>query len=124
MSKRLLASFDTYANDGYDWDDFMQDVQYIIMSQLATSDYFAYGLSLTWRNVAGFTSFTTTSPNTLVSKLAPNTGDYRIEFYRTGRKSIIEVISYHHDKPTGETMYLMSQKTAEKKQILKLHFKR
>jgi hypothetical protein len=88
-----------------------------MMKKMRTKKFFAYGLSLTWRNVAGYTEFETFSARTLVDKLTPNS-EFSIQFLKTENKGIIEVIISHHDKPMGETMYLMSQ-TMEKKQGIK-----
>ena len=98
------------------WEDFIEDVK-VMMKKMRTKKFFAYGLSLTWRNVAGYTEFETESATTLVGKLTPNS-DFSIKFLATDNKGIIEVIVSHHDAPTGETMYLMSQ-TMEKKQGIK-----
>ena len=98
------------------WDDFIYEVK-TMMKKMRTKKFFAYGLSLTWRNVAGYTEFETESATTLVGKLTPNS-DFSIKFLATENKGIIEVIVSHHDAPTGETMYLMSQ-TMEKKQGIK-----
>ena len=62
-----------------------------------------------------------TTANTLVDKLTPNS-DYKILFLKTENKGIIEVIISHHDKPMGETMYLMSQSMAKKQQIKETYF--
>jgi hypothetical protein len=98
------------------WDDFIDEVK-TMMKKMRTKKFFAYGLSLTWRNVAGYTEFETDSARTLVNKLTPNS-EFSIKFLATENKGIIEVIISHHDAPTGETMYLMSQ-TMEKKQGIK-----
>ena len=98
------------------WEDFISEVE-TMMKKMRTKKFFAYGLSLTWRNVAGYTEFETYSARTLVEKLTPNS-DYKILFLKTENKGIIEVLMHHHDKPMGETMYLMSQ-TMEKKQGIK-----
>ena len=98
------------------WDDFIDEVK-TMMKKMRTKKFFAYGLSLTWRNVAGYTEFETDSARTLVNKLTPNS-EFSIKFLATENKGIIEVTIWHHDAPTGETMYLMSQ-TMEKKQGIK-----
>ena len=98
------------------WEDFISEVE-TMMKKMRTKKFFAYGLSLTWRNVAGYTEFETYSARTLVEKLTPNS-DYKILFLKTENKGIIEVLMHHHDKPMGETMYLMSQ-SMEKKQGIK-----
>ena len=98
------------------WEDFIYEVE-AMMKKMRTKKFFAYGLSLTWRNVAGYTEFETFSARTLVDKLTPNS-EFSIQFLKTENKGIIEVIISHHDKPMGETMYLMSQ-SMEKKQGIK-----
>jgi len=98
------------------WYDFIDEVK-TMMKKMRTKKFFAYGLSLTWRKVAGYTEFETDSARTLVNKLTPNS-EFSIKFLATENKGIIEVIISHHDAPTGETMYLMSQ-TMEKKQGIK-----
>jgi hypothetical protein len=102
------------------YDDFLYEVK-SMMKKMRTKKFFAYGLSLTWRNVAGYTEFETESASTLVSKLTPNS-DFTIKFLKTDNKGIIEVIISHHDKPTGETLYLMSQSMAKKQAIKETHF--
>jgi len=56
-----------------------------------------------------------------VSKLTPNS-EFSIQFLATENKGIIEVIISHHDAPTGETMYLMSQTMEKKKGIKESYF--
>ena len=102
------------------WEDFLDEVK-TMMKKMRTKKFFAYGLSLTWRNVAGYTAFETDSARTLVDKLTPNS-DYTILFLKTDNKGIIEVEIKHHDKPMGETMYLMSQSMAKKQQIMEKYF--
>ena len=104
----------------WEWDDFLSDVQNI-MDKMKTTKFFAYGLSLTWRNVAGYTEFETDRARTLVSKLAPNS-DFTMKFVKTDNKGIVEVIVSHHDKPMGETMFLMSQSMEKKRGIKKQYF--
>ena len=114
--------FDFEQDDDYQfmWDDFIYEVQ-SMMKKMRTKKFFAYGLSLTWRRVAGYTTFETESARTLVSKLTPNS-DFSIKFLATENKGIIEVIISHHDAPTGESMFLMSQTMAKKKQIMESYF--
>ena len=119
--RTILAEYNPFnMEDEHDaewmWDDFIEEVK-TMMKKMRTKKFFAYGLSLTWRNVAGYTQFETDSARTLVSRLTPNS-DFSIKFLATENKGIIEVIVSHHDAPTGETMYLMSQ-TMEKKQGIK-----
>lgn len=102
------------------WEDFLYEVQ-TMMKKMRTKKFFAYGLSLTWRNVAGYTAFETESARTLVSKLTPNS-EFSIKFLATENKGIIEVIISHHDAPLGESMYLMSQSMAKKQQIMETYF--
>jgi len=104
----------------WEWDDFLSDVQ-TIMDKMKTTKFFAYGLSLTWRNVAGYTEFETDRARTLISKLAPNS-DFTMKFVKTDNKNIIEVIVSHHDKPCGESMFLMSQSMEKKRGIKKQYF--
>ena len=103
------------------WEDFLDEVR-TIMKKMRTTKFFAYGLSLTWRNIAGYTEFETSDASTLVSKLAPN-GDFTMLFHPTENKGIIKVVVSHHDKPMGETLYLMSQSMEKKIGIKETHFK-
>ena len=114
--------FDFHQDDDYQfmWDDFIYEVQ-TLMNKMRIKKFFAYGLSLTWRNIAGYTTFETENASTLVSKLTPNS-DFSIKFLKTDNKGIIEVIIHHHDKPMGETMYLMSQTMAKKQGIMESYF--
>ena len=114
-----------YSIDHYDmqdiiFDDFIYDVQHMI-DKMRTKKFFCYGLSLTWRNVAGYTEFETTDARTLIDKITPNT-DFSIKFLKTDQRGVVEVITYHHDAPTGETMYLMSQHMAKKLDIMNTYF--
>ena len=123
--RTILAEYNPFnIEDEHDmeWicDDFLYEVQ-SMMKKMRTKKFFAYGLSLTWRNVAGYTTFETESARTLVSKLTPNS-EFSIKFLATENKGIIEVIISHHDKPMGETMYLMSQSMAKKRQIMETYF--
>lgn len=118
-TKKILASYE--GGEDFEFDDFVYDVKAII-KKLKTSKFFAYGLSLTWRNVAGYTQFETEDARTLIFKLAPSSGDWSMKFYPTENKGIIEVVVYHHDKPMGETLYLMSQSRAKKEKIMEEYF--
>jgi hypothetical protein len=120
--RTILAAFSPSdsEDDQFYWEDFMYEVE-TMMKKMRTKKFFAYGLSLTWRNVAGYTTFETYSASTLVSKLTPNS-DFSIQFLKTDNKGIIEVIIHHHDKPMGETMYLMSQTMAKKQGIMDRFF--
>ena len=123
--RTILAEYNPFnIEDEHDmeWmcDDFLEEVK-SMMKKMRTKKFFAYGLSLTWRNVAGYTAFETESARTLVSKLTPNS-EFSIKFLATENKGIIEVIISHHDKPMGETMYLMSQSMAKKQQIMETYF--
>jgi hypothetical protein len=125
MKKQILAGWDlTQVEDEMEaqmyWEDFIQEVK-TMMKKMRTTKFFCYGLSLTWRNVAGYTEFETNNAETLVRKLAPNS-DYTMVFHPTENKGIIEVVITHHDKPTGETMYLMSQSMEKKQGIKQKHF--
>ena len=123
--RTILADYNPFnMEDEHDaewmWDDFIYEVE-TMMKKMRTKKFFAYGLSLTWRNVAGYTAFETESARTLVDKLTPNS-DFSIQFLATENKGIIEVIISHHDAPTGETMYLMSQSMEKKKGIKESYF--
>ena len=121
-TKEVLAAWDGAEEDDAEflWDDFIYEVQ-TIMKKMKTKKFFAYGLNLTWRNVAGYTEFETDSARTLVNKLTPNS-DFTMKFYPTENKGIIEVVIAHHDKPMGETLYLMAQSREKKEGIKKEHF--
>ena len=122
--RTILAEFSPSGNedDQFLWEDFMYEVQ-TMMKRMGIKKFFAYGLSLTWRNVAGYTEFETESATTLVGKLTPNS-EFSIKFLATENKGIIEVIISHHDAPTGETMYLMSQSMEKKQGIKEQYFTR
>ena len=123
-TKEVLAAWDGAEEEDelgdFYWEDFIYDVQ-AIMKKMKTKKFFAYGLNLTWRNVAGYTEFETDSARTLVGKLAPNS-DFTMKFNPTENKGIIEVVIAHHDKPMGETMYLMAQSREKKEGIKNEHF--
>jgi len=120
--RTILAAFSPSdsEDDQFLWDDFLYEVK-TMMKKMRTKKFFAYGLSLTWRNVAGYTTFETESASTLVGKLTPNS-EFSIQFLKTENKGIVEVIIHHHDKPMGETMYLMSQTMANKQAIIETYF--
>ena len=122
---KVLAVWDSSEYDEdmvYDYfDDFLYEVQDMI-NRMRTKNFFCYGLKLTWRNVAGYTKFKTTDARTLIDKITPNT-DFSIKFLKTDKKGVIEVITYHHDAPTGEVMYLMSQSMEKKLGIMDKYFK-
>ena len=121
-TKEVLAAWDGAEEDDAEflWDDFIYEVQ-TIMKKMKTKKFFAYGLNLTWRNVAGYTEFETDSARTLVNKLTPNS-DFTMKFYPTENKGIIEVVIAHHDSPLGENMFLMSQSRAKKEKIKESYF--
>jgi hypothetical protein len=123
--RTILAEYNPFnMEDEHDaewmWDDFIYEVE-TMMKKMRTKKFFVYGLSLTWRRVAGYFVFETESARTLVDKLTPNS-DFSIQFLKTENKGIIEVIISHHDAPTGETMYLMSQSMAKKQNIMEKYF--
>ena len=120
--RTILAEFSPSdsEDDQFLWDDFLYEVK-TMMKKMRTKKFFAYGLSLTWRNVAGYTTFETESASTLVGKLTPNS-EFSIQFLKTENKGIVEVIIHHHDKPMGETLYLMSQTMAKKQAIIETYF--
>ena len=125
--RTILAEYNPFdMEDEHDaewmWDDFIYEVK-TMMKKMRTKKFFCYGLSLTWRNVAGYTEFETESAETLIHKLAPNS-DFTMLFHPTENKGIIEVVISHHDKPTGETMYLMSQSMEKKQGIKEQYFTR
>jgi hypothetical protein len=127
-TKRILAGWDMpEVEDEMEaqmyWEDFVYEVK-TMMKKMRTKKFFCYGLSLTWRNVAGYTEFETDSAETLIRKLAPNTGEFTMLFHPTDNKGIIEVVISHHDKPMGETMYLMSQSMEKKQGIKETYFDR
>lgn len=118
----ILAEYNPFDSEerDWEWDDFLFDVKNI-MDKMKTTKFFAYGLSLTWRNVAGYTEFETDKAGTLISKLAPNS-DFTMKFVKTDNKNIIEVIVSHHDANCGESMFLMSQSMEKKRGIKKQYF--
>ena len=120
--RTILAEFSPSGNedDQFLWEDFMYEVQ-TMMKRMGIKKFFAYGLSLTWRNVAGYTTFETDKARVLVDKLTPNS-DYSIKFLATENRCIVEVIISHHDAPTGEAMWLMSQTMAKKQGIMEKYF--
>ena len=123
--RKVVAVYDTQdCTEDYEYqdeaDNLHSDVK-AIMKKMRTGKFFAYGLSLTWRNVAGYTAFETDRPEVLIDKLTPNS-DFTLRIYETDNKGIFEVVCAHHDKPTGETLYLMSQSMAKKQRILEQYF--
>ena len=121
-NRTILAEFNPQGDedDQFLWDDFLYEVQ-AMMKRMGIKKFFAYGLSLTWRNVAGYTTFETDKARVLIDKLTPNS-DYTIQFLATANRGIVEVIISHHDKPMGETMWLMSQTEAKRQNILEKYF--
>jgi hypothetical protein len=102
------------------WEDFVYEVKEM-MKKMRTTKFFCYGLSLTWRNVAGYTEFETDNPQILIRKLTPKS-DFTMMFHPTENKGVIKVVISHHDKPMGETMYLMSQSMEKKLGIKETYF--
>jgi hypothetical protein len=122
--RTILAEYNPSGCEEEDYEFLYEDFLYEVksmMKRMGIKKFFAYGVSLTWRNVAGYTEFETESASTLVSKLTPNS-DYTIQFLATANRCIVEVIINHHDKPMGEIMWLMSQKEAKRQNILGKHF--
>jgi hypothetical protein len=120
--KQILATFDNAETEWEDYLDFMHEVQTKIVDRLKTDKFFVYGLALTWRMVSGYMECETTSAAVLLRKLLPNTSEWRIEFYTTEKPTVIAVILYHHDAPTGEKLHLMSQATAKRNKIKEKYF--
>ena len=117
----IIAVWDGYETDEWYWDDFIEEVNTMV-NNMNTKKFFCYGLSLTWRNVAGYTEFETDRGDVLLEKITPNT-NFGIKFLKTDNKGVIEVVTYHHDAPTGEVMYLMSQSMAKKLKVKETYFK-
>jgi hypothetical protein len=123
--RKVVAVYDTQdCTEDYEFqdeaDNLYSDVK-DLMKKMGTSKFFAYGLSLTWRNVKGYTTFETDRPKVLIGKLTPNS-DFTLRIYETDNKGIYEVVCSHHDKPMGETLYLMSQSMAKKQRIMEQYF--
>lgn len=126
VKTKVIASFDPSDSDDYDgcedWRSFVSEVQNKVLVSLKTTKFFAYSLDMGWAHRRGYTTFTTDKASTVIDRLTPNSGDYRIEFRRTQVKSIIEVEVWHHDRPMGEVFYLMSEATATRRKILETYF--
>ena len=120
--RKVLASFDTTNNDWEDYLDFVHEFQTKVMDRLKTDKFFVYGLALTWRRVAGYMECSTTSSAVLLRKIIPDTSEYTIQFHTTDKRSEIEVVISHHDAPTGETMWIMSQATEKRNKIKEKYF--
>ncbi len=123
--RKNIATYDTSeCTEDYEveeaYEDFKNSIQ-SLMKRMNTTKFFAYGLSLTWSNVAGYTTFETDKPEVFIRKISPQS-DYRMKIYTTDKRGIFEVVTYYHDKPCGETLYLMSQTMAIKQQIMKQYF--
>ena len=123
--RKNIATYDTsecteqYECDD-EWDNFKYDIKALI-KRMRTTKFFCYGLSLTWQRIAGYSAFTTDNPEVLIRKISPDS-NFTMRIYTTKDRGIYEVVTHHHDAPTGETMYLMSQTMAKKKQIMETYF--
>jgi hypothetical protein len=125
VGRVLLVSYDTSScENNADFEmanaDFMEDI-HNLMVRMKTTKFFAYGLSLTWRHVAGYNKFTANDTSNFLRGVAPDTS-YTMMIYTTKNKGIYEIITYHHDAPCGETLYLMSQTMAKKQRIMEQYF--
>lgn len=120
---KVLAQYDTTDDvDGELFYDFKYDVEQII-KKFGIKNWFAYGLALTWRNVAGYCKFTTTDARTFINKLAPNCNEWSMKIMSTkDNKRQLTVVLTHHDKPMGETLWVMSQRMAKAQRIEERHF--
>ena len=118
--ENLICSFEN-AGCEFEFEDFTYEVK-TLMKKMKTTKFFAYGLNLTWRNVAGYTEFETDNATVLISKLAPKNTDFSIEIKTTDERNVFEVIVCHHDKPMGESIFLMSQNKEKKLQIKQKYF--
>jgi hypothetical protein len=116
----IIASFENNG-DEFDFEDFSYEIKTLI-SKMKTTKFFGYGLNLTWRNIAGFTEFETNNPMVLISKLAPKNSDFSMQVKKTDKKNVFEFVVYHHDKPMGENIILMSQAMAKKLKIKETYF--
>ena len=123
--RKNIATYNTSeCTEDYEFEDAYEDFNHSIqelIKRMKTTKFFCYGLSLTWRNVAGYNAFTTDQAAVLIDKISPK-ADYTMHIYTTKKRGIYEVVTYHHDKPTGETMFLMSQTMAKKEKIMEQHF--
>lgn len=112
--KELLLSLDTQkpweqAESDFYW--FMTHFQKIIR-KLRIKHWFCYGNHLTWRKVFGCTVFSTEQAEEVYRKCAP-TSEAILEVHSTDDPKVLALTWYHHDAPTGETMYLMSKRKAK-----------
>lgn len=119
-NSKLIAEFNSDSTE-WEYEDFILEVQtYINNSRI--KNFFCYGLNLTWRNVAGYTTFETTEAKDLLRKILPNTSEFTIRLEKTDDRGIVQITTYHHDAPTGETMYLMSQQKCKKLGVMEQFF--
>ena len=118
--ENLICSFEN-SDCEFEFEDFCYEVKTLI-SRMKTNKFFAYGLNLTWRNIAGYTEFETNDAVVLISKLAPKNADFSMEVKKTDDKNVFEFIVFHHDKPMGESLLLMSQNKERKLKIKEKYF--
>ena len=119
-NSKLITEFNSDATE-WEYDDFILEVQtYIDKSKI--KNFFCYGLNLTWRKVAGYTLFETTDAKTLINRITPNTSDFTIRLEKTDERGVVQVTTYHHDAPTGEIMYLMSQQKCNRLGVMEEFF--
>lgn len=119
--ENLVAKFDCYG-DEFDYKDFCAEIN-VLVKPMNTIEYFAYGTALTWRNVAGFNNFTSKSGSDIINQISPKTNELTIEVYRVNDENErLKFIIYHHDKPMGETIWLMSQKNPIVSKVMERYF--
>lgn len=125
ISNDVLAAYDSECEDFeyFDWHAFCKKVEAELKKFAKSDKMFAYGLKLTWRKVAGYHTFTATKGENIVNAILPNTSKYRIELKKRNPldKYLTFVIS-HHDAPTGETYWVMTQAHEKKIGVFEQHF--
>lgn len=116
IKKELLLTYDGHedeGNDTWEWYAFSANFQHII-DRLRIKYWFVYGNALTWRRVFGYQFINNPANGQILHNCIPKTSYLRAEVHSTDDPKVIALTWYHHDAPTGETMYLLSQRKGKK----------
>jgi hypothetical protein len=124
--RKILHAYDSDQDEyGDDFADFCSLVHKVMKGVAPKTDkWFAYGLKLTWRNIAGHQFITADKAETIIRKILPDTSSFNIELLEMTTRGVMEFRIYHHDKPMGESIWVMTQSMEKKIDVMAQHFEK
>lgn len=123
--RQPIVEYDSSTGEAEPWIHFIEVSGKHIRKFIKGGKYFVYGLKLTKQNVPGYRYFQAPDYESAIRTFAPKTQPYKMQYM--GRDPLYKAFEFniiHTDKPTGETVWLMSQAEEEKMQILEKYFRK